>query len=99
MAHAQTAQVRIWTQVCTAERHYFFLNYNNSNPTGYTGLFQVTAYNIDSDPEVDRWIIQSIENTNDVVYINKLEGNGAKQYYCQLGVHSMPFLLTLERIN
>ncbi len=99
MADGQTAQVRIWTQVCTAERHYFFLNYNNSNAGGYTALLQVTAYNTDSDPEVDRWIIQPIDGTNDLVYINKLEGNGPRQYYCQLGAHYMPFLLTLERIN
>lgn len=99
MTDGQTAQVRVWAQVCTAERHYFFPNYNNPNSTGYTALLQVTAYNIDPDPEVDRWVVQPIENTNDLVYITKLEGKGANQYYCSFGEHFMPFMLTLERVK
>jgi hypothetical protein len=97
MEDGQTAEVRVWAQVCTAERHYFFPNYNNPNSTGYTALLQVTAYNIDADPEVDRWVVQPIENTNALVYITKLEGKGANQHYCSFGAHFMPFMLTLER--
>lgn len=92
-------QVRLWTTICTVDRHYFLLNYNNPNLANITGVVQVTAYDDNNNGVLDRWELQPLEGTDGLVYVVKQEGNGAKQYHCDFGSHMMPFFLTLERLN
>jgi hypothetical protein len=100
VTNPNTQQIRLWTTVCTTERHYFLLNYNNFNVDSITGIVQVTAYdNEPADGQIDRWVFEPIAGTEGIVQVVKQEGNGKNQFHCDFGVHFMPFVLVLERIS
>jgi hypothetical protein len=91
-------QVRLWTTICTISRHYFILNYNNSNPTNIAGVVEVTAYDDNNDGTLDRWEINPVPGTGDLAWIYKHPEN-KKDEICPFGAFPMPFKLILERVQ
>ncbi len=90
-------QVRLWTTICTISRHYFILNYNNSNPKHIAGVVEATAFDGDNDGTLDRWEINPIPGTNDLAWIYKHPENNRDEV-CPFGAFPMPFKLILERL-
>jgi hypothetical protein len=91
-------KITLWTTVCTTDRHYLLLNYNEPDIDEISGHVQVTAYDDDGNGVLDYWVIEPLEGTNSLVRIVKQEGNGKNQYHSDFGYHNMPFKLILERL-
>ncbi len=91
-------QVRLWTTICTISRHYFILNYNDSDPSHITGVVEATAFDDNDDGTLERWEINPVPGTGDLAWIYKHPEN-RKDDVCYFGYFPMPFKLILERIE
>lgn len=96
MTHGETRQVRLWTTVCTTQRHYFFMNYSLEIGK-ISGVVQVTASDtVGNDGKVDKWVIESLPGTEGVAKVYKQSESGKTVFY-YFGEGFMPFELTLEK--
>lgn len=91
-------QVRLWTTICTTQRHYFVLNYNNTDPNKISGVVEVTAYDDNGDGTLDRWVMSPVLGSGDMATILKHPEKREKEI-CNYGTHLMPFKLVLERLK
>jgi hypothetical protein len=87
--------VRLWTTICTTQRHYFFMNYAKDVGT-VSGVVRVRAFDNGSDDYATRWEIYPDPATVDVAKIWKQSDSGQNVFYYFLDA-PMPFLLTLQK--
>jgi hypothetical protein len=90
-------QIRLWTTICTTQRHYFFMNFM-LDYRGPTGLVEVTAYDtVGNDGKPDKWDIHTVPNTGDVARIYKHPETGDDSINCFFGEFPIPFHLILVK--
>jgi hypothetical protein len=92
----QPTPVRLWTAICTTQRHYFFVNFEQDIGK-ISGVVEVTAF-AGTDGKPARWDIRPVPSTDDVTHLWKQSETGKNAFY-DFGDAPMPFLLTLERLN
>ena len=81
MPVGQTVPVRLWTTVCTTQRHYFFMNYSLTVGK-ISGVVQVTAFDeTGNDGKADKWVIEPLPDTNDVAKVYKQSESGQNVFY------------------
>jgi hypothetical protein len=88
--------VRLWTTICTTQRHYFFLNF--SVEVGkITGVVEVIAHDRDGDQMPDQWDLHPVPGTLNLAKIYKHPETGDDSINCLFGEYPMPFRLILEK--
>lgn len=88
--------VRLWTTMCTTQRHYFFMNF--SHDVGkITGVIEVIAHDLSGDGKPDQWELYPVPGTGDMAKIYKHPETGDDSINCLFGEFPMPFKLILER--
>jgi hypothetical protein len=88
--------VRLWTTICTTQRHYFFMNF--SQDVGkITGVVEVIAHDLNGDLKPERWEIYPIPGTGDMAKVYKHPETGDDSINCLFGEFPMPFKLILEK--
>ncbi len=88
-------QVRLWTTICTTQRHYFFLNYSREIGK-ISGVIEVTAH-ADASGKLVSWELYPIPGTGDLAKIYKHPETGDDSINCLFGEFPMPFKLILDR--
>jgi len=92
-------RVRLWTTFCTTKRHYYFMNYyQTQNKT--SGQVEVTAYDttVPPDGKLDRWVMVPVSSSIGEADIFKHPETGNENINCPFGRFPMPFKLVLERL-
>jgi hypothetical protein len=89
--------VRLWTTICTTERHYFFMNF--SQDVGkITGVIEVIAYDtVGNDGKADKWDLHPVPGTANMAKVYKHPETGDDSINCLFGEFPMPFHLILEK--
>ena len=91
-------QVRMWTAICSTNEHYFYIKYNDSDPTHIAGVVEAVAFDTNGDGKLDRWEIYPVPGTNDAAYLWKWPEGNDQGGGCFYMTAPMPFKLILERL-
>ena len=101
MKHGTIAPVRLWTTICTTQRHNFYANYavGLGHVGNISGVVEVAAFNdaVDPNKPATLWKVYPVPVTADSANLWKQGESGRNPVRYPFGSAPMPFLLTLQK--